>query len=145
MHGYSMYLINFRFLSCPKITINISNNYLKWLKFELGDHLVLCNAINKTQKNGLEPCGHPNLCNAISRGQLFGLELGGHMVLCNAINEGQLFGLKSCGHLILCITINRGQLFGLKLSATQSFAMQLIKNKWLVGHRVITWVLSKLN
>jgi hypothetical protein len=114
MHGYNMYLINFRFLNCPKISLNISNDYPKWLKFELGDHLVLCNAISKTQKNGLEPCGYPILCNTINRGQLFGLELGGHMVLCNAINKGQLYGLKSCGHLIVCITFNKGQLFGLK-------------------------------
>jgi hypothetical protein len=105
-----MYLINFRFLNHPKITINISNNDPKWLKFELGD-LLLCNAINKTHKIGLEPCGHPILCNA---GQLFGLKLGGHMVLCNEINKGQLFGLKSCHHLILCNTINKSPLFELK-------------------------------
>ncbi len=102
-----MYLINFRFSNCPKITINISNNDPKWLKFEPGDYLVLCNAINNTQKNELEPHGHPILCNAINRGQLFGLELGGNMVLYNAINKGQLFGLKSGGHLVLCNAINK--------------------------------------
>jgi hypothetical protein len=114
MHGYNMYLINFGFFNCPKITINISNNYTKWLKFEPGDHLALCNAINKTQI-GLEPRSHPILCNmvlcnAINKSQLFGLKSCDHPVLCNAINKGQLFGLKSGGHPVLCNAINKEQM-----------------------------------
>lgn len=60
MQGYNMYLINFLFSNCPKITINISNNDPKWFKFELGDHLVLCNAIKKTQKNWIRTAWPPS-------------------------------------------------------------------------------------
>jgi hypothetical protein len=91
-----MSLVNFRFLNYPKIIINnfdISNNYLKSLKFDLGGHTVLCNKINE--------------------GKLFGLKLSVHLILSNKINKGQLFGLKSNVHLILCNKINKNQLFGL--------------------------------